>query len=105
MGNDEMQLGVNQGMEVWTRYGFTGFFVFIFLCLFFYHIYATRRSEREYVVLVNRVATALEQATTAADAKTKAVDELKATVDQSARQMMEFLQYLRGRDGKTESGG
>lgn len=92
--------GIEQGYEAWKQYGLAGLFVFIFLCLFFYHFY----SERRYVALVNNVASVLEKSNSSHEAETKALDLLKLSVDKQASQSAEFLSYLKGRDSNSKGG-
>lgn len=96
---------IDKGMQIYQNLGFAGLFAFVFLVQFFVSMWDKRRREAEMTKIIERSATALEQAAASNRNLITTTGELKTSIDSGTRQTGELVAYLKGKDAAANSGG
>ena len=92
---------VDKGFEAYKEYGFAGLFVFVFLLILLYLLYALRRNEKENMALAMKAIASIERSNIVGESQIKLQVELKDSLSKLTSQQAEVLAYLEGRDSSS----
>lgn len=87
---------VDKGMQIYIQLGFAGVMVFVFLVQFFANMFDRRRSQAEFVKLVEKATIALEQSAQSNQQLNFGVTSLRTSVENMTRQSGELQAFLKG---------
>lgn len=89
---------VTKGYEVWQQTGFAGLFVVVFLSLCVLFALTVRMFLKKIESMEREAITAVKDSSQATRDMTNTLEDVKKSMDESAKQSAEALLYIRARD-------
>ena len=85
-------------LKILQDMGVAALFIAMYLFTIWYFYKELKSSKADATAMVEKVTTSLDKSSRATEDETKALDGVKASLDETRGQTREFLAFLRGRD-------
>ena len=91
-------MGLPELLKLLQDVGVAALFIAMYLTTVWYLYKELKAGKVEATAMVERMVTSLDKSSRATEDETKALDGVKASLDETRGQTREFLAFLRGRD-------